>query len=475
MRLLLVHPRLADNFYEDIKLPPMGLAYVAGAARQAGHEAAILDTVFSNDPVAETVRLVDEFRPDLLGLSVTSASHGAAMNLAAVVKQARPALPIVCGGVHPTILPRAVCAMSQVDYVVFGEGESTINELLQVVAGTMKPDQVDGLAFKLDGEVKVNRPRILIDDLDSLPMPAYDLLPIREYYSLQIARTPFSSMITSRGCPYSCIFCDANLIFGKRYRSHSPERVMTEVHHLVRHFGVREIMFKDSEFTLDRERVKRLCWLLEEAKLDLVWSCNSRIDRTDPEMLAAMKRAGCRLVQYGVESGDQEILDRLKKGITIDQVRRTFRHSRMAGLRTVANFMIGNPGDTRETIAATMRLAEELKPDYANFSMTVPFPGTELFRLAEMYGWFTPEYDAAAIRLDRCMMNATSIATEDLKRLHRKAFRTFYFRPSYLIKRLLQSTPHEWKMNLRAFRRIVKRTQDGTSGELVKKRRCGRD
>jgi len=219
MKILLIHPRLERSFFSDIKLPPLGLASIAGVLREAGHDVRIFDGILSGNQIRDIKdRLADDF-PEIVGIGATSALAEISLQIAALIKSREPKTAVVMGGVHPTLFPRQMISNPQIDYVVRGEGELSMAELAKALESEREPAGIAGVVYKTKGEIVVNGPRKPVDNLDDLPMPAYDLLPIRRYTSLQIAERPFASMITSRGCPYSCVFCSARLTMGPKYRA----------------------------------------------------------------------------------------------------------------------------------------------------------------------------------------------------------------------------------------------------------------
>jgi anaerobic magnesium-protoporphyrin IX monomethyl ester cyclase len=454
--ILLIHPKLEGSYFADIRLPPLGLAYLAGALREAGYSRLrILDANISRDQGADIERALALDPPDIVGLSLTTPLFKTALDLTRTIKGRRPRTKVILGGVHPTLFPGDVAGQESVDCVVFGEGERTVVELMRRIENGGEPDDIPGVAFRKNGRVVVNPGRPLIANLDDLPWPAYDLLPIRKYSNPQASHAPLGMMLTSRGCPFQCIFCDNHIVLGKRYRAYSAPRMIEELRILVQRFGVKEIMFKESDFTLDRERVRSFCELLLREPKRVFWSCNGHIGRMDSAMLRDMRRAGCRLIQYGVESGEQRILDILKKGTTVAQIVETFRLTRQAGIKAVANFMIGNPGDTRQTIARTIRLAKSIGADFANIQFCAPFPGTELYRLAAEKGWFLADRDPLRLRTDSCSMNATDIPTPELEGMLKKAYRSFYLRPAYIWRRVVTLNLEDWRVNVRGLLRVV--------------------
>jgi anaerobic magnesium-protoporphyrin IX monomethyl ester cyclase len=455
MKVLFIHPKREDDLFEDIKLPPLGLAYLAAVLRQAGHDVAILDANVEKDALRPVRDRLVSFEPDVVGISVVSQLFRTSLKIAAMAKATLPGARVVMGGSHPTVFPEAVAAERDVDYVVRGEGEDTVVELVAALERGDGVAGIRGIVHKSGGGVVVEPPRPLIQDLDRLPFPAYDLLPVGHYAPPQATRLPFMGMITSRGCAYRCAFCDARVVMGGRYRAHSPERTLAEVEYLVRTFGVREIMFKDSEFVQDRARAARLSGLLAAARLPVSWICNGRVGRTDLELMRTMKAGGCALVMFGVESGSQSVLDRLKKGFTLAEVHRTFRDAREAGLKTSANFLIGNPGESAGDVRASIRLAKEIRTDFAYFDYLFPYPGTELYRTAMTEGWIPPDFDPSAVPVFRSPMNATLMRAEELPRLLRKAYRSFYFRPRFILGRVLTLDPLIWRNNVRSALRIL--------------------
>lgn len=454
--ILLIHPKLERSYFAEIRLPPLGLAYLAGALREAGYNRVrLLDANLSKDPRVDIDEALTLDPPDIVGLSLTTPLFKTALDLSRTIKARRPQTRIIFGGVHPTLFPGDVAGQESVDYAVFGEGERTIVELVRTVEQGSEPGGIPGVAFRQNGRVVVNSGRPLIADLDDLPLPAYDLLPIRRYSNPQASHAPLGMMLTSRGCPFQCIFCDNHVVLGKKYRAYSAPRMIEELRILVHRFGVKEIMFKESDFALDRERVHTFCELLLREPKKVFWSCNGHIGKMDSALLREMRRAGCRLIQYGVESGEQRVLDTLKKGITIAQVVETFRLTRQAGIRTVANIMIGNPGDTRESIARTIGLAKSVKADFANIQFCAPFPGTELHRLAVQNGWLLPDRDPLRLRTDSCSMNATDIPTPELEGMLKRAYRSFYLRPAYVWRRVVTLSLEDWRVNVRGLLRVV--------------------
>ncbi len=439
MKILLVQPPfLEKNITSVIKYAPMGLLALAAYLR--GKKPDILLEIFDanvqdNYSLEDIIKYVLSYEPHILGLSSMTINIKSALTIAAEVKKNKPNIIVVFGGIHPTVEPKSVLAHPAVDFIVIGEGEITCDELLKNIDKPEKYALIDGLGYKENGQPIINKRRDLIKNLDELPIPAYDLIKIEKYRSPYTSRTPFVSVIRSRGCPFRCIFCGVQNMFGRIYRVQSPIRTIKEIDYLTNKFKVREIGFKDSEFVINVNNVNELCDRLIEKKYDLIWSCNARVNTTDFTLYQKKHQAGCHTISFGVESGDEEILKNLKKDITLKQAREAVSAAKKAGIKVSVNFMLGNPGETKETIAKTIKFAKDLKPDYVNFGFATPFPGTELREVALKNNWLIDKDPTAANYL-KLSMNATNLSNDELGKEVNKAYFQFYFRPSYLLKRL---------------------------------------
>jgi anaerobic magnesium-protoporphyrin IX monomethyl ester cyclase len=429
VRVLLIHPARGHSIDRLIRLPPLGLACVAGALRAAGHDVRILDAAVLPRWEPELRVALSAWRPQVVGLSAATAVVGPVLALAATVKQADPSAAVILGGVHATLFPGEVLRDPHVDYAVHGEGERTVVELLAALAGRERPERILGIAFRDNDGPRVTPPRPVVADLDELPRPAYDLLPMGRYSTPFSAAGSVTSMVTSRGCPYPCTFCDASVVHGRRYRAYSAERVVAELRDLVCEHGVREVLFKDSEFTIDRARVDRFCDLMTDGGPRVTWTCSARVDRVDALLLKKMAAAGCRVIQFGVESADPAVLVALRKGIAGDEVCEAFRSARAAGIETVANLMVGSPGETWGSIEATRRLLAQIRPNHLNVQVLVPYPGTALH---STLGGRGPVPDEEACRRRRALL------------------RSFYLRPGRIADRVFTTSPRAWRQNAAA-------------------------
>jgi len=428
-------------------LPPLSLGYLAAAVRQQGVEVKILDMNALHVPVERVAEHLRDARYDWIGLTATTNLAHNARRIAAKARQEQPQAKIVFGGVHPTVLPEEVLSWPEADFVVRGEGEITFAEL---VTGTA-PEKIRGLSYRRDRELVHNPAREVLPDLDALPFPAYDLLPVGRYVPALggYKRLPAISVITSRGCSGQCSYC--NNFYGRRVRKRSAGNVIEELKLLKDRYGIKEIYFFDDSFTEFPSQVQALCERMAAERLDLTWSCFARFNLVNPELLRAMKAAGCHHASYGIESGDPELLRGIRKPTDLDRVREVMALTRAAGIDILLGFMLGLPGETPATMERTMRFALELDPDMVLFDITTPFPGTELFAWAKSQGRLKTEnwsdYD-----LYTPVMRLPTVTEEEIMRFYRRVHRRFYLRPGYLGRRLLKIRSYQdLKQDLTAF------------------------
>lgn len=335
-------------------------------------------------------------------------------------------MPICIGGPHPTIFPEEVVSDPDIDFVVLGEGELSFLELVKSLMTHEDFENVPGIGFSKRGSVVINPPRLPIENLDLLPFPARHLLPMDVHigFNFLYYGKPATTMIASRGCPFNCSFCQPTLrkIFGRKSRRRSPENVVDEIEYLIKKYDIKLIIFHDDTFTLNRKWVMDVCDEIIKRNLKIKWICNSRADTLDERLLKKLKEAGCVELRIGVESGNQWILDNiLKKGITINQVRDTFKLIRKCGFkRAWAFFMVGSPGETRDMIQDSIRLAREIKPTHVNISITLPLPGTELWNIAGKYGSFDKDWSKYDYAEDHAIIDTPLLPKHEVEEMARK-------------------------------------------------------
>lgn len=443
---------------------PLGAGYIAAYLEKAGLSAAILDnSVELLGPEAFKAAVL-RYAPAAAGFTVCSSSHNTALRLAALVKEADPGIKVVMGGIHPSAIPAKLLEDPNVDVVVRGEGEETARELALAFRDGTDLTLVKGLVFKKNGQLVETPPRPPLGDLDSLPFPAHHLMNMAKYglpASRRLTLKPAAAIMTSRGCPYGCRFCSHNSVFGGKVRFRSPANVLSEVKRLAAKHGVGELLFWDDSFLLDKARAMELCRLLAGSGLDLVWSCSSRVDHITPDLARAMRAAGCRMVLFGVESGSPQILNSIGKNTGLEQIRAAVKICREAGLLSFCSFVLGTPEETEETVEQTRRFVLELDPDFAIFCIFTPLPGSEFFERYRAEG----RLDLNTIDWDRYinllsseppLMAAGELSEARLVQLQKELFREFYFRPSYIWRRLkLLRSPQHLYQNLRGLKSLI--------------------
>jgi len=371
-RVLLINPNYALRKSFDFDLiPPFGIASIASILRER-FEVAIVDADAEDLSPAEVIGKAREFGPDAVGISCNaSPAHFPTLELASRLKKAM-GVPVIAGGNHATAMAEILLASGDIDFVVCGEGERTSERLLLVLnEGPGDLRGVAGIAFLRDGKALRTQTAPLLDDIDSLPLPAYDLLPMSKYTRYDL--------VLSRGCPYRCTFCASTVIFRSKVRYRSAESVIAEIKYLLEHFGQKLFWFSDDNFSLNRKKTEELLDRLLEEKLDIRWRCHTRVNLISPDLLRKMRRAGCECVAYGIESGSEEMLRTIRKESTAEQAIEAVRLTKEAGMDAAAFFLVGSPGETESTVWESYELIKRAKPSAVSFCVTVPLPGSPLF------------------------------------------------------------------------------------------------
>jgi len=422
--------RRADKYLQY----PLFLGYAAAQLKRAGHEVAYIDSIVQELSPEETWRKVKETSPDVIFMETTTPSIEFDFQDMIIMKELTGAT-IIAGGSHVTYFPQdSLRECKALDIVIKREFDTKIVPVLDNLSDLTK---VDGIAFRRGEEIIDTGEPELIDDLDSLPFPDRDIVPYKWYLEGWYSRKPFINIITSRGCPYQCTFCLwPNAMYGHKQRFRSLDNVIEELKFVVRKYGVKEINVDDSNFTTRKDRVMEFCQKLRENRLNLLWTCNGRVDNVDDEMLREMKASGCKMIRYGVESGSPEVLNKIKKGFTLEQVERAFKLTKKHGILTLGGFMFGFPYDTRESIEQTLELAKKLSPDQVQFSICMPYPGTAIYEEAKENGWLITEQWREYDMTHGPVMKMADVNREELRHILARAYREFYFRPKYFLQTL---------------------------------------
>ena len=438
MRVILLNPAFDKRTFKRLgpvvkilfyNSPPLGLAYLAAVLKVNNHEVKIIDAAAEGLSAAEIIRRIADFSPGIVGITTFTVSGNSCYEIAKEVKKNFPGIKVVLGGPHITSNPDDLLSYPEVDMAIIGEGEVTFRELTAVLEQGGNLDSVKGLAYNLGGNMFFTPPRELIRDLDVLPFPARDLLPVNMYKPQpnDQKRLPKLSMISSRGCAYSCIFCDKN-VFKNTYRSFSPAYIAKEISHLVKDFKARDIAFLDSTFTPNKNRVYAIIQEIKKLNLDFTWTCSARADVLDEQLLKEMKNAGCWRVRIGIESGNDNVLDFIKKGITTRQVRRVAQWAYELDLEPKAFFMIGHLMDTKDTIQETINFAVSLPLKDITVQMNTPLKNTPQYALTKEYGKLITR-DLSSYSFFEPVFVPRGLTDKDLNYYYAKFYLRFYLRP----------------------------------------------
>jgi radical SAM superfamily enzyme YgiQ (UPF0313 family) len=457
MKICLVQPPLTLEERYGIKHQsggetiPLGLVYLAAAVREANHNVSIVDAEISNLDILKASEKILEKDPDLVGFTAVTISVDNAAAVAKELKKIRPEIITIIGGHHLTTAPEETFKLFPFfDIGVIGEGERTLVELAAILEqngfDNTKLRNVPGLIFNDESmnSFVITEPRKRIINLDILPKPAFDLLENLTLYSPPahtVKQFPACNLVTSRGCPGQCTFCTRS-VYGNILSSHSASYMFDLVKWLYEKYGIREIQFRDDNFTVFKPRLFEFCKILKESKIDLVWTALARVDMVEPEMLKAMKSAGCWQIWYGVESANDKILRVIKKNTTKEQIRKAINWSKEAGIGIGAFFIMGHPGETKETIQETINFALSLPIDEFHCTFMTPMHGAEIYRNWSQFGTFNNNWKKLSNW--QPVFIPFGLTQGDLEKYSKQFFRRFYFRPriifSYLKK--LKSPKH---------------------------------
>ncbi len=415
--------------------PPLGLCYLAAVLEADGHRVFISDCPVEQMTVDDLAPLGRELRPELIGVTMATPFFDTALETARSLRAALPGVPIVAGGPHYNADPELLLRHDEFDLAVQGEGERTLAEVARALEGGTAVEEVPGVVVKRDGALHAAPPRPLVDDLSELPFPARHLIPMERYRPLpnDEHRLPKTAVITSRGCPYKCIFC-AKQTFGPRHRTNAPRRVMEELHYLVDRWGVRDVAFVDSLFTPSAARVDAMMDAFEADHPGVSWSCSCRADVLDERLLRRMKDAGCWKIRIAIESGNDHIREVIKKGLSKEQFAAVVEAADRVGLQVKAFFMVGHIGDTVETIRESIDFALSIPLSDVTVQINTPLMGTPQYEMCPDHGEFITG-DTSQYSFFEPVFVPRGMTAGQLEALHREFYRRFYLRPSLIRRR----------------------------------------
>jgi radical SAM superfamily enzyme YgiQ (UPF0313 family) len=460
-----------DNIWHGIKaaMPPLGLLSLAAFVEARGIDVAVVDAHVEKLSATEFKDRIRRLEPRLVGISAMTATSAAAHLAARLCHEVDPAITVILGGVHPEALPEETLRDRNVEIVVRGDGEETLASLISAILEGRDWRGLDGISFREESPngiaVRNNPPAEVIHDLGALPFPAYHLVPMNRYYPAIGAyrNLPAINLLMTRGCPGRCTFCNSART---PLRAHPPAKVVEEISHLQRTYGIREIQFYDDTFTVYRKNVTDFCRTLLERKIRISWCAFARADGVNDEMLTLMKKAGCHQIMFGIESGDPEILKRLGKPIALEATREAVRAVRRHGIEARGAFVYGLEGETLASLRRTRDFALSLELDLAVFNIATPYPGTALHRWAKTNGYLLHE-DWTEYELGRPILELPTVSPSEVAAICAESYRAFYRRPRTIARRLWAArTPRHWIDMAGAFSFIMLRRKVGARGHV---------
>lgn len=464
MKVLFVNPPQTASKYKfmGVIAPPLGIAYMAGVLQENNIDVEILDASAEDMDFKDVEKELLKRKPDLVALTALTPTIGRALETAQVVKETLPDSIVVMGGYHPTFNFIETLEDENVDIVIRGEGEYIMLNLVQALENQSSLHDVKGIVFedKNSKEIVVNPEAPLIQDLDELPFPALNLLPMKKYRLLDMD-THMTTMITTRGCPMQCSFCSSAAMHGKKIRERSVENIVDEIEYLKTNYDIDTIAFMDDTFTLKKRKVMAICDEILKRNIEIMWGCTSRVDTLDEKLLKKMKEAGCITIFIGVESADQQQLDNMCKNTTIAKIENAFKIAHKLKIRTIASVALGIPGDTKEIMNKTVKFVHKLKPNYAIYSLATPYPGTRFYKeafeknLIKIKDWSKYTLITPILETIDCSLN-------DMRKIQAKAFMKFYLRPHYIIRQFLQDGPYLLKTIFGVIKTALSKTPKNT-------------
>lgn len=458
MKILLINPPrfneiLADNpsFIDEERgyNPPLGILSIGTYLKKnSQHQIAVLDAQVENLNYDDNFKKrTKEVNPDIVGITTMTFTLIDVVKTIKVIKEVEKDLnkkiTIILGGPHPTIFPEETISLSYVDYVIVGEGEIPFLKLVEALSKNRLDElqHIQGLVYQENGKIFNNGMGEFIEKLDELPFPDRTLLPVKKYNSILGGGRIVTTMLTSRGCPFQCAFCDRPHL-GKKFRARSAQNVVDEMEECLQ-LGIEEILVYDDTFTVDPERVVDICQEIIKRNLKFVWDIRARVDTVNEEMLKLLKQAGCQRIHFGVEAGTEKILKILNKGITLSQAEKAFVLCKKLGIETLGYFMIGSPQETREDVYETMKFARKINPDYVHITILTPYPGTRLYKSAleeqVIKSDYWREFSKNPEKGVTTQYWEKELDRKALFELSHKFYKEFYGRPSYIFRELLRT------------------------------------
>jgi anaerobic magnesium-protoporphyrin IX monomethyl ester cyclase len=449
MKTLIINPPCEKGFERSGRWPskstggafqePLFLAYAAAVLEKNNFEAELIDC---RPDYISLEKLNKKNTPDV-GLVVVQTSTPSIEDdilSAEFLKKSNPKIKTVLVGPHPTIYYAEILEKNQlIDIVALGEYDYTILDIAKAIEENKSIESIKGIAFKKDGKAVKTNSREPISDLDEMPFPARRFLPVEKYYSPLFSARPSLRLVSSRGCPFQCTFCSwPQTMYGRKVRLRKPEKVVDEIEEMINKFGAKELYFDDDTFGAIPEHAISICNEILKRKIKIPWICMGRVDRINDKVLQKLSESGCRVIKYGVESGSAEILKNIKKGITPEQIEKAFTLTKKHKIQSYATVIFGLPGETKETIKETVKFVNRINPDFVQFSIATPYPGTEFFEQAQKNNWLIAKNWNEWDSIDKSVIEYPDLKKEKIEEAINIAYKKFYFRPEYLITQLIK-------------------------------------
>ena len=431
MQVTFVNPPYPTGSHRHPPFIPLGIGYLAAVLEKNGYTVNVIDCQALKLTLKEVENELRKRQPDVVGLTSTTLTYKSALEIIKASKKALPNCLTVIGGSHVTFWDdKALQECPQLDIVVRKEGENTLLELVQKLEADKSFSDVLGITYRKGKEIVRTPDRPYIEDLDSLPFPAFHLFPLNQFNKYGNIIFP---VMTSRGCVFWCEFCTAVRMFGRKYRIRNPKKVVDELEFLYKKYGEKQYTFYDDTFTVDQTRTEEICNEILKRGLKIKWDCETRVDMVTKDLLLKMREAGCIAVWYGVEAGSQKVRDAMGKGISTQQTFNAFKWTKEAGMIAVASIILGFPGETKETAWESVKLLEKINPDEIGIYIATPYPGTPMYDHVKKMGWLKirdfNKYDTATPTFE-----SPTMSMEYLREIHDKAHQSFYLRPTYVLR-----------------------------------------
>jgi len=435
--LLISQNRFAKYRGNPELIYPLTPASCLTILKNNNYEVYYIDAIYEKIDIATFINKVHNISPDIIIFESKTPSIKKDWEIVNILKSEIPAVKIFACGDHVSVLPEETIDNSKVDFVILGGDYDYVSFILcEALRG--KEVFPSGIVYKNNkGKIVSDKKLTFISNLDDLPFIDREIIPWQNYHEAWRLYDQFTYIFGSRGCPYRCTFCSwPQMLYEGTVRFRSPEKIVEEIEILIKKYGVKEVFFDDDTFTCNKNWVFKISYLIMEKHLQIVWSCNGRVDNVDYEMLKIMKKSGCRMIKYGVESSSQKTLDLLRKGYTIEDVKKAFRETQKNKILIHATAMIGFPWETKQQMLETIKFVKRLKPDTCQFSLPIPYPGTKLFEQAEKENLLLYDREWEFYDMSKPLLKNYYLTSEEITAILKRAWISVYFSIPFILKKL---------------------------------------